>query len=48
MQKVLGRAATEANHAGAKAIGVEHVFLAILDEDESIPTQVLRRQHVRD
>jgi hypothetical protein len=38
MQTVMGRAATEAEYAGVEVIGVEHVFLAILDEEWSIPT----------
>jgi ATP-dependent Clp protease ATP-binding subunit ClpA len=41
MHKVLGRAATEAKYAGVNVIGAEHVFLAILDEEDSIPTQVM-------
>jgi len=43
LHKVMGRAATEAKYAGVGAIGVEHVFLAILDEEDSIPTQVMSR-----
>ncbi len=43
MHTVLGRAATEAKHAGVNVIGAEHVFLAILDEEDSIPTQVMSR-----
>jgi ATP-dependent Clp protease ATP-binding subunit ClpA len=48
MQKVLDRAATQAKHAGLEVVGVEHVFLAILDDDESVPTQVLSSLGVRD
>jgi ATP-dependent Clp protease ATP-binding subunit ClpA len=51
MHTVMGRAATEAKYAGVNVIGVEHVFLAILDEEGSIPTQVMSRlglmDHVR-
>jgi ATP-dependent Clp protease ATP-binding subunit ClpA len=43
LHSVLGRAATEAKYAGRKAIGVEHVFLAMLDDEDSIPTQVMNR-----
>ena len=42
LHTVLGRAATEAKYANVDAIGVEHVFLAILDEESSIPSQVMR------
>ncbi len=43
MHTVLGRAATEAKYAGLDVIGTEHVFLAILEEEDSVPTQVLSR-----
>lgn len=43
LHSILGRAATEAKYAGARAIGVEHVFLAVLDDEDSIPTQVMAR-----
>jgi ATP-dependent Clp protease ATP-binding subunit ClpA len=48
LHTVLERAATEAKHTNVGAIGVEHVFLAILDEVDSIPTQVLRKLKVLD
>ncbi len=48
MHTVLGRAATEAKYAGIGVIGVEHVFLAILDEEGSIPTQVMSRLGLMD
>ena len=43
MDAVLERAAAEAMASGVEAIGVEDVFLAILDDEEAIPTQVLQR-----
>ncbi len=48
MDKVLRLAAVEAESMGANLVGVEDIFLAILEEDESVPAQVLKRQHVRD
>ncbi len=43
MNTVLERAATVATGAGVEVIGVVHVFLSILDEKDSIPTQVMDR-----
>jgi len=48
LHPVLGRAATEAKYAGVSSIGVEHVFLAILDEEDSIPSRVMRQLGVAD
>jgi ATP-dependent Clp protease ATP-binding subunit ClpA len=48
LHTVLGRAATEAKSSDVAAIGVEHVFLAILDEVNSIPTQIMRKLGVVD
>jgi hypothetical protein len=48
LHTVLGRAAVEAKRAGIGAIGLEHVFLAILDEEDSIPSLVMRKLGVID
>ncbi len=43
-KRILASAADEAEYAGAEGyIGVEHIFLAILREGESLPAQVVNR-----
>jgi ATP-dependent Clp protease ATP-binding subunit ClpC len=43
-KRILASAVDEAEFAGAEGyIGVEHIFLAILREGESLPAQVVNR-----
>ena len=43
-RRILAASAEEAEYAGAADyIGVEHIFLAILREGESLPAQVVAR-----
>ena len=47
-RKILEGAAREARARGHGFIGVEHIFLAVLSEGESLPAHVLGNMRLKD